>query len=84
MIDFYGIVNVTQESNGDYTIEFTSGSPITLSEQQWMSEVQIAFTNYSIALMRALVVNEYFLNSTTTTATLNTAAPNNAWITKSG
>ncbi len=84
MIDFLGILNVTQEPNGDYTIEFTSGAPITLSQQQWVSEIDIAFTNYSTSLMRALIVNEYFTNNTITTATFNSTAPNNAWITKSG
>jgi hypothetical protein len=79
------ITNVETTVDGDIAIEFDNSQVITLSQQKWEDEIYQCQTNYPLALMRSLLVQQYLTtNAFGSTAVFDTDAPNNAWIEKSG
>jgi len=79
------ITNVTDNQDGTLTLEFDAGPAITRTTQEWQDEINTCYNNYTIPMLRALIVDAYLSSGTVPVeAIIDTTAPSNIWIEKRG
>ena len=79
------ITSVTDYQDGTLTFAFDAGPNITLTTQEWQGEIDTCYNNYTIPMLRVLIVDAYLSSGIIPVeAVIDTTAPSNIWIEKRG